>query len=748
MAVSGDGRLLFSGADDGDTRLWNVSSGEQLARFKAHAGEISAIAVSADGRTGLTGGVDGFVRVWNLQEKCLSKEFASKTIEPVYAVALSPDDHFAAWGGHDQAAYIWGISRSDIVPTPSADQATTELKAPVAQHGFVPELLVAPFDERQAQAAQKQWSDRLNLPVEMTNSIGMRLRLIPAGHFRMGVAEDADLFRPEHPVRITRPFYLGSCEVTRGQFANFVKHDNQSMTQTEPGGRRLDNTGKLVWDAQVTWQSPGFPQDDSHPVVDVSWYNAQQFCAWLSRVEGKQYRLPTEAEWEYTCRAGTTTWNYYGNSIGNVTEIANIPDLSTKTRFPAWNGVKSSDGFVFTSPVGRFRPNNFGLYDMVGNVHEWCFDWTGEGYYKRSPLADPQGEASGRFRALRGGCFNMMGSSAGRWSRPPDFLAPDIGFRVVCDIPDAPSVAPPAPIAAAPPAGDERRVWRGEDSVFRRTQDGIWREEVRDAAIYVFDEVKRTAEHVELIDKTRATGGCRVRLLDHEAQMIWSGRDKDWQPLQVGEWDAGSALKNRTAKGFLPLFTDRNMMGWQQVRSAHVAWRVEADGTLIGKNSGHTKGMGGFLITARADYSDFHLRCEAMLSDGPNGSAILFRRNPADLNHGEVAGYLLFIPGTQQTTFHAGQKINGSVLVERKDVLADPLAEATKHPVRAGKWFRIDLIAQGPHIEVKIDGRPAVDVVDPNVRRATGAIGFACRPDSTVRFRNVEIKELTSRTGS
>jgi serine/threonine protein kinase len=209
-----------------------------------------------------------------------------------------------------------------------------------------------------------------------------------------------------------------------------------------------------------------------------------------------------------------------------------------------------------------------------------------------------------------------------------------------------------------------------------------------------------------------------------------------------------AATKNQNATnpaiaGFLPLFNGKDLTGWNAVQSEHVAWEVEADGTLSGRNSARRRGRRGFLVTARADYSDFHLRCEAMLSEGPNSGGIVFRRDPGDLKRGELADYLLFIAGTQQPRAQRGVKVTGSVLVGHENVLADPLAKAIERPVRAGQWFQVDLIAEGPHIQVTINGLPAVDVVDPNARRSSGAIGFVCRPDSVVRFRKVEIKELT-----
>ena len=142
------------------------------------------------------------------------------------------------------------------------------------------------------------------------------------------------------------------------------------------------------------------------------------FCQWLSRKEGKTYRLPTEAEWEYACRAGTTTRYYSGDDPETLAKVGNVADATAKAKFPGWQfTIKASDGYVFTSPVGSFRPNAFGLYDMHGNACQWCADWYGEEYYAASPVDDPTGPDSGDVRVLRGGSWVLgpyVTCSAGR----------------------------------------------------------------------------------------------------------------------------------------------------------------------------------------------------------------------------------------------------------------------------------------------------------------------------------------------
>jgi formylglycine-generating enzyme required for sulfatase activity len=282
----------------------------------------------------------------------------------------------------------------------------------------------------------------------------MKLVRIPAGEFVMGSRESgeelANVFaaydakpedfsreHPAHRVRITKPFYLGAYEVTLGQFLMFY-HDAKYKTDAERDGKGgwgysgdKDNPVKQSPEF-VPWNT-GFEQTMDHPVVNVSWNDAVAFCEWLGRKEGKTYRLPTEAEWEYACRAGTTTRYSSGDDPETLAQIGNVVDASTKPFMGARLAISASDGYVFTAPVGQFRPNAFGLYDMHGNVFEWCADWYGEEYYSNSATDDPTGPTSGSARVVRGGSWNYTARScrsAFRSCTPPWWRTHQQGFRV------------------------------------------------------------------------------------------------------------------------------------------------------------------------------------------------------------------------------------------------------------------------------------------------------------------------------
>ncbi len=290
----------------------------------------------------------------------------------------------------------------------------------------------------------------------ITNSIGMKLVLIPAGEFKMGNGrapeEEIDFFKrygnqdkperfndeyPCHRVRITRPFFLGAHEVTVKDFGRFVR-DAGYLTDAEKGEVKgawsfLPEKGRAVFDVRGSWRNTGFPQADEHPVVNVSYNDALAFCAWLSRKEGATYRLPTEAEWEYACRAGTSTRYSCGDDPETLANVANVSDATAKKRFPAWRSISSSDGYAFTAPAGRFRPNAFGLYDVHGNVWEWCADWYDSHYYAQSPADDPPGPAAGAVRVLRGGAWSdaawVVRSSFRGHVGPTTRASAFIGFR-------------------------------------------------------------------------------------------------------------------------------------------------------------------------------------------------------------------------------------------------------------------------------------------------------------------------------
>jgi formylglycine-generating enzyme required for sulfatase activity len=226
-----------------------------------------------------------------------------------------------------------------------------------------------------------------------TNSIGMEFVLIPAGSFSMGADKNFDPAgdddeTPQHRVTISKPFYLGKYEVTQGQ-----------------------------WTA-VMGSNPSEFKGRSNPVEQVSWDDVQVFIQRLNRQEGhNRYRLPTEAEWEYAARAGTSSAYSFGDGADSLGRYA-------------WYGNNSG---VETHPVGQKQPNAWGLYDMHGNVWEWVQDWYGERYYSNASGTDPKGPSSGSIRVLRGGSWFDDAEycrSAFRGSFTPDDRGNDIGFRL------------------------------------------------------------------------------------------------------------------------------------------------------------------------------------------------------------------------------------------------------------------------------------------------------------------------------
>ena len=166
----------------------------------------------------------------------------------------------------------------------------------------------------------------------------------------------------------------------------------------------------------------------------MSWSDAVAFCRWLSDKEHETYRLPTEAEWEYACRAATRTRYFSGDDPETLATVANVADAAVKAKFPDWKyTIKTNDGYVFTAPVGKFQPNAFGLCDMYGNAWEWCADSYGADYYAKSPVEDPKGPDTGDGHVLRGGAWDVRPSGARSASRNwgmRDSRNSGTGFRI------------------------------------------------------------------------------------------------------------------------------------------------------------------------------------------------------------------------------------------------------------------------------------------------------------------------------
>ncbi|MBA4188631.1 MAG: hypothetical protein C0467_11585 [Planctomycetaceae bacterium] len=303
----------------------------------------------------------------------------------------------------------------------------------------VPPVAVAPFNSEAARGHQEAWARYLNVPIETTNSLRSVFRLLPPGEFLMGSNPEevdallkgfgakADQVRvrsgaPRHRVRLTHPFYMAATPVTQREFQELMGQNPSYHTSDRPNNDRF-----------------GGRFNSRYPVEQVTWFDAIEFCNRLSTREGLRpcyartgdavdnldgtgYRLPTEAEWEYACRAGTTTRYFHGD------EPAGLSDY-------AW--------FHTGTPlaVGMLKPNQFGLYDIVGNVGVWCQDWYDPKSYEQyadSEATDPKGPSSGQQRVQRGAFFGNVALAlcpSRRWSVDPQQAKNNLGFRVVREIP-------------------------------------------------------------------------------------------------------------------------------------------------------------------------------------------------------------------------------------------------------------------------------------------------------------------------
>lgn len=316
--------------------------------------------------------------------------------------------------------------------------------------GSQPAPAKAPFDAEQARAHQAAWAKHLGVPVESTNTVGAKMILIPPGEFLMGAPEaDADASpqeKPQHRVRLTKPFAIGATEVTNWQFRQFVEA-TKYVTQAESDGQGAFDVNPQVRKPSNTWNSPELKQRerDEHPVRCVSWEDARRFCEWLTQTEGQAYRLPTEAEWEFACRAGTATRYAFGD---NFSDTASPP---------------GSSGAPLRA-VAQLVANPFGVFDMHGSVNEICLD-SGR-TFTAELVTDPLGSLATDIPAVvRGGAVSshaIRQRSSNRFLNdargfPESNFATIIkGFRVVRDF------TPPAPIAKVP--FDDRQARNHQES--------------------------------------------------------------------------------------------------------------------------------------------------------------------------------------------------------------------------------------------------------------------------------------------
>jgi formylglycine-generating enzyme required for sulfatase activity/mono/diheme cytochrome c family protein len=348
-SISAGLRGKFASASSDKLVLWlpSRSAGITRSRLVGHESSVMCVAFSPDDRVLASGSLDSTVKLWNTSD---GTEIVSFAAHPggVTSLAFSPNGHFLATSGDDQdhAVKIWSLREPVFV-----NEFAGVKQAPVTADGKpVPRLAVAPLDRAAAGRHQQAWASYLGKPVRFRNLVGMEFVLVPPGQFVMGASNGSKNASPPHRVTISRPFYLGVHEVTQKQF------------RAVGGG------------SGAQFEGPENP-------ARMSALRADEFTHLLSKVPGEReanrvYRLPTEAEWEYACRAGTDSTFYFGND--GTTELAR-------------HGWFLENSGKETHPVGQLLPNAFGLFDMHGNVAEFCSDVFDRRYYESSPQFDPPG---------------------------------------------------------------------------------------------------------------------------------------------------------------------------------------------------------------------------------------------------------------------------------------------------------------------------------------------------------------------
>jgi formylglycine-generating enzyme required for sulfatase activity len=243
--------------------------------------------------------------------------------------------------------------------------------------------------------------------------------------------------KPVHEVCVD-DFYLGKYEVTVGQFRRFseatgYRTDSERNTGGKSGCYAWKN-GSWGWQSGYLWDSPDFTQKENQPVACVSWNDVKAFIDWVNSKSAERTRLPSEAEWEYAARGGTRSARYWGDDPDRACGYANVTDRTAGPGNHSWsNKHDCTDDYWFSAPVGNYKPNPLGLYDMLGNVWEWCGDWYGDEYYAQSPRNNPQGPELGLGRVARGGSwYDGPGvvRSANRLRGSPDYRRLNLGFRL------------------------------------------------------------------------------------------------------------------------------------------------------------------------------------------------------------------------------------------------------------------------------------------------------------------------------
>lgn len=495
-------------------------------------------------------------------------------------------------------------------------------------------------------------SDSSGIPPKLiTNSLGMKLVLIPAGEFQMGAPEGQPESepdeRPQHLVRITQAFYLGMHEVTQREY--------QILEGATPSA---------------------FPASN-HPVNNVTWDDADGFCRRLGLKEGRTYRLPSEAEWEYACRGGTTSRWYFG-------------DTSRALDQHAWSG-SNSGGSVHA--VGQLAANPFGLFDMYGNVMEWCHDWYSNTYYRSSPPDDPRGPADSAVRqegvtkVTRGGASNNLDSScrsAFRGAASRSVRHQTVGFRVLLELPQQ--------------ANNARDAGPKQSSTNTGTttpSNPIVAASAQAPPVVVINP-----------DLAPAKPASPVATVTPAAPVL----------------------------GWIPLFNGSSLDGWTAPQNPN-AWSVS------GKSITCSGGSSSDLWWTDREFADFILKLDFKLSPGAN-SGVFFRSPQTTLPRDRME---------VQLADDYGESQRAVLPVQRTGAIHAVVPARLRATRRAGQWNSMEIRAEGRKIRVRLNEKIVVDSNfddfinqfpdRPALARSSGYIGLQSH-SGRAEFRNLQVQVL------